>query len=54
MVVFFEIDVDEFIALMERETQARRRVLEIIERRRRMQRAASSSCARIWKRDTKH
>jgi len=37
MVVFFEVDVEDFIELMERETQARRRVAEIIERRRRMQ-----------------
>ena len=34
MGVYFEIDIDEFIELMECETQARRRVAEIIERRR--------------------
>jgi hypothetical protein len=32
---FFEVDVDEFIELMECETEARRRVAEIMERRRR-------------------
>jgi hypothetical protein len=34
---FFEVNVDEFIELMECETEARRRVAEIIERRRRSQ-----------------
>jgi len=34
---FFEVNVDEFIELMECETEARRRVVEIIERRRRAQ-----------------
>jgi hypothetical protein len=34
---FFEVDVDEFIELMECETEARRRVAEIMERRRRAQ-----------------
>jgi hypothetical protein len=34
MALLFEVDVDEFIELMECETEARRRVAEIMERRR--------------------
>jgi hypothetical protein len=37
MGLLFEVDVDEFIELMECETEARRRVAEIMERRRRAQ-----------------
>lgn len=37
MGLIFEVDVDEFIELMECETEARRRVAEIMERRRRAQ-----------------
>jgi hypothetical protein len=41
-----EVDVDEFLELMECETEARLRVAEIMERRRRSKAAASSERSR--------